>query len=88
MRTETATCTTWRCASWLERLEAVRTMSGYDPPPNVTEQDAVEAVRRALTITRYFRAHAWKKALNYCAAVGLDPAVVRAEIEREGETLR
>ena len=62
-------------------------MSGYDPQPNVTEQDAVEAFRRALTIARYFRAHAWKKALNCCAAGGLDPAVVRAEIEREGETL-
>jgi len=39
-------------------------MSGYDSPPNVTEQDAVEALRRVMTIARYFRAYAWKKALN------------------------
>ena len=62
-------------------------MSDYDPPPNATKEDAVKAVRFALKSRNPIRAHAWKKAVNVCRAVGLDPAVVRAEIEREGQTL-
>jgi phage-related protein len=63
-------------------------MSAYDAPRETAAKDeAIAAVRSALATHGGYRALVWKRALNICKAAGLDLVVVRAEIERAGQTL-